>query len=181
MPMKIPTVIAWLLALAIGLRADPLPPPAASQAEVNAGTVKNKFVSPATLASWTGTGGGAFSKQITLDGQGSVLGAGTNFLVRFNSSMTVRGWALLSEQSGSVQLDIRKCTYAQYDAGATHPVSGDSIVASAPPQITSAVKNQDTTLTGWTTGVVSNDLWQITITSATSIKKAYLTVDFSSP
>ncbi|MDE2100606.1 MAG: hypothetical protein KGL39_25405 [Patescibacteria group bacterium] len=33
------------------------PPPAASQAEVNTGTVKSKYVSPATLAGWV-TGGG---------------------------------------------------------------------------------------------------------------------------
>lgn len=38
----------------------------ATQAEVNAGTVRSKFVSPATLAGWTGGGGGPTNGQTAL-------------------------------------------------------------------------------------------------------------------
>lgn len=46
--------LGFLLIPWLGM-ADVLPPPAASQVEVNAGVVATKYVSPKTLAGWTGT------------------------------------------------------------------------------------------------------------------------------
>jgi hypothetical protein len=48
--------------------------------------------------------------------------------------------------SGSIVVDLWGNTYANYP-----PTDADSIVASAPPTISSGVKSEDTTLTGWTT------------------------------
>jgi hypothetical protein len=64
---------------------------------------------------------------------------------------------------------VRKCTYADY--GASHPVTGDKISASAPITLASAgdYKNADTTLTGWTTAITSGDILQFYVNSATDI------------
>jgi hypothetical protein len=75
---------------------------------------------------------------------------------------------LLGDQSGSIVIDIWKCTYAQYD-NSTHPVDGDSITAAAPPTITTAHKSQDSTLTGWTTTLSIGDVLRFHVDSCTSI------------
>lgn len=57
--MKKTILIFLLLASAIWAQPGPVGGPAvATQAEVNAGTVGNKYVSPLTLKNWTGGGGG---------------------------------------------------------------------------------------------------------------------------
>jgi hypothetical protein len=91
-------------------------------------------------------------------------------------AMTVTEWTILGDQSGSIVLDLRKCTYAQFDAGSTHPVSGDSIVASAPPLISGATKNQSTTLTGWTTSWSAGDIIELYVTSAATLTQAAVSI-----
>ena len=68
----------------------------------------------------------------------------------------------------TIVVDVWKCTYSQFDAGGTHPVSGDKITASAPPTISSATKSQDSTLTGWTTAFAAGDILAFNVNSATT-------------
>lgn len=96
------------------------------------------------------------------------------FEVPFN--FVVTEWTILGNQSGSVVFDLRKCTYAQFDAGSTHPVSGDSVVASLPPLISGATKNQSTTLTGWTTSWSAGDIVEIYVNSAATLTQATLSI-----
>lgn len=91
-------------------------------------------------------------------------------------AVNITEWTLLGDQSGSIVLDLRKCTYAQFDAGSTHPVSGDSVVASAPPLISGATKNQSTTLTGWTTTWSAGDIVAIYVSSVATLKKVTLSL-----
>lgn len=66
---------------------------------------------------------------------------------------TITGVTLVADQSGSIAFDIWKDTYANHP-----PTVDDSIVASAPPTISTATKAQDTTLTGWTTSITAGDI-----------------------
>lgn len=91
--------------------------------------------------------------------------------VPFNCTITAA--RLLADQSGSLVIDVWKCSYADYNPG-THPVDGDSIVASAPPTLSSAYKSQDTSLTGWTTSLSKGDLLKINVDSVASITWARL-------
>jgi hypothetical protein len=50
----------------------------------------------------------------------------------------------IDNTSGSIAVDIKKATYS------SSPGTTTSIVASAKPTLSTATKNQDTTLTGWT-------------------------------
>jgi hypothetical protein len=88
--------------------------------------------------------------------------------VPFNCTITQS--TLLADQSGSVVVDIYKCSYSDF-APPTHPASGDKITASAPPTITSAEKSQDTTLTGWTVSLSAGDILGYDVKSATSITR----------
>lgn len=76
---------------------------------------------------------------------------------------------LLPDQSGSIKIDIWKCTYAQYDAFSTHPVDGDSICGGNEPEIVSTTKFEDSTLSGYTTAFSESDHLAFNVDSVTTI------------
>lgn len=101
-----------------------------------------------------------------IDGGGIAITAGTvsrpvrakgNFTVKLSTIFLNPGSA-----AGSCVLDVLTSTYANYD-------TGTSIVASAPPTLSSAIKNQDSTLTGWTTSIVDGNFYWIKVTSASGV------------
>jgi hypothetical protein len=65
---------------------------------------------------------------------------------------TITAWRIVADVSGSAVVDVWKDSYTNFP-----PVVGDSIAASAKPTLSSAQKNEDTTLTGWTTSVTAGD------------------------
>lgn len=83
---------------------------------------------------------------------------------------------MLANEDGDLEVDLYKCTFAQFDAGATHPVAGDSIVASAPPTITADNKSQDSTLTGWDPALAVGDILRVWVNTATDIKQCTLSL-----
>ncbi len=111
------------------------------------------------------------------------IGDGTNVIptgvwidVRPEVAGVIEEVVLLSVKggAGSLVVDIFKCTYTQYDGGATHPVVGDSITASAKPTLSSATKSKDATLTGWTRTISIDDILRINVDSASGITLAFL-------
>lgn len=111
--------------------------------------------------------------EVVLDGGGSTIATGVKLDLRLLYDAEIRGVSLLADQSGDLELDLWKCSYADFD-DSTHPVIGDSIVASAPPTITASVKSEDTTLTGWDTTIDAGDVLRVVVASATSITRATL-------
>lgn len=106
---------------------------------------------------------------IVVDGGGSALTTG---LKGFKSSPwtgIITGVRLLADQSGSIVFDIWKDTYANFP-----PTIADTITAAAKPTITTAVKSEDTTLTGWTTAVTAGDVFGFNIDSITTITRIIL-------
>lgn len=117
---------------------------------------------------------------VVIDGGGSTITTGLKGYigpVPFDGTITQAN--LLADQSGSIIVDVWKCTYSQFDAGSTHPVSGDKITASAPPTISTATKSQDSTLTGWTTSFASADVFAFSVTSVTSVQRVTLSLKFT--
>jgi hypothetical protein len=91
-------------------------------------------------------------------------------------TLTVTGWTLLADQSGSMVVDIWSDTYANYP-----PTVADTITASAKPTITTATKGQSSTLTGWTTSLAGPRSLRLNVDSATSITLATLALAFTRP
>lgn len=96
------------------------------------------------------------------DGGGSALAAGITRFVQVPFSGTITGWTVLADVSGSVSVGVSKGTYAAYP-------TVSSIVASAPPSMTTAQKNTSTTLTGWTTAVTAGDIIVFTLSSVSTV------------
>ena len=114
---------------------------------------------------------------ITIDAQSSVIDTGYKGFIRIPYACTITKVSLLGNKSGSIVIDIWKCSYANYDAGATHPVDGDSITASAPPTITTTTKSEDSTLTAWTTSITAGDIIAFNVDSCTDIEKVTLILE----
>lgn len=116
-----------------------------------------------------------------IDGGGATIittvGGPTKGYIQVPFGCTIQEVTLLADQSGSIVINIWKCTYAQFDAGSTHPVAGDSIDASTPPTLSSAVKYDDNTLSGWTTTINSGDILAYNV-SGTPVNVQRVTVTF---
>jgi hypothetical protein len=94
-------------------------------------------------------------------------------MIRIPCDLIINGITLLADQAGSIQLDVRRCLYTAYPDG-----PGDSIVASAPPLLSSAQAYQDYTLTGWTRTLDEGDVLVIYVAAgASGILRATLTID----
>jgi hypothetical protein len=77
----------------------------------------------------------------------------------------IRSVTLLADTTGTIVINIWKCSNAQFDAGITHPVAGDTICGSTPPTITSGVKSLNTSLAGWTTAFSGGDVFAFYVDS----------------
>lgn len=121
------------------------------------------------LASSTGARG---SITWVIDGGGSAITTGQKGYIEVPYNCTITAVRSFADQSGSIVVDVWKDTYANYP-----PVDADSITASAPITISSTVKSQDTTLTGWTTTLTAGDILGFNVDSITNIQR--LTIVFT--
>ena len=105
-----------------------------------------------------------------IDGGGAVIATGVaGSGVQAPFACTIDSVTLLADVSGSIVIDIWKDTYANYP-----PTVADSICASAKPTLSSAIKSEDTTLTGWTKTVAAGDVLYFNVDSCSTITKASL-------
>jgi len=100
-----------------------------------------------------------------------VLTTGVKLYLEIPAALTITGWTLVAFQSGSIVIDLWKDTYAN-----APPTVADTITAAAKPTLSSAQKNQDLTLTGWTTGITMGDVLGVNIDSVSTIEQVTLTL-----
>lgn len=101
---------------------------------------------------------------VVIPGGGSVISADTKIRLGVDFDCTIRQVTMYADQSGSIQVDVWKDTYANYP-----PTDADSITASAPLTISSSNKSQDSTLTGWTKTINAGDSIILNVDSCTTI------------
>lgn len=114
--------------------------------------------------------------EFTIDGAGGTIAAQTwGFLtVPFNATITAA--TLLGDHTGSIIVNVWKCTYAQFDPPTT-PSAANSITSVTPPTISSAKKSTDTTLVGWTVALDEGDILAFNVPSvSTSISRVTLSL-----
>ena len=107
--------------------------------------------------------------DFVLDGNGGAVTTGQKGALQLPFAGAIRAVRLLADRSGSINVDIRKGSYADYpfDAGA-------SITGERPPKLTSAIKSEDLELTGWTTEIEAGDILSVSVTSASTVTKVSL-------
>ncbi len=124
------------------------------------GTAWAPYTQPATTI--------AFGVPITIDGGGAVISTGYTLRgIEIPFVATITGWTIISNVTGSIVLTVSKATYA---AAQTYTV----ISGTEKPTLSSATKNQDLSLTTWTTAVAAGDLLQVAVDSASTLTRVVL-------
>ncbi len=109
------------------------------------------------------------SVNFIIDGGGSAITTGIKGDIVVDFAGTIQSVTMLGDQTGSVVVDIWKDTYTNFP-----PTNADSITASAVPTISTAIKSQDATLTGWTTSITAGDILRFNVDSVTDIERVTL-------
>jgi hypothetical protein len=110
------------------------------------------------ILEWAGPGNASIS--VAIDGGGSNITTGAKGWGYIPYSGTITGVEITSNTSCSAVVDLWVD-----DGAAFPPTDADSITASAPPTLSSAVRATDTTLTGWTTSVTAGDYLKANVDS----------------
>jgi hypothetical protein len=104
-----------------------------------------------------------------IDGSGAAITTGIKGDIMIPFACTINQVNLLADQSGSIAVDIWKDTYANFP-----PTDADTITASAVPTISSATKDEDATLTDWTTAIAAGSILRFNVDSCTTITRCTL-------
>ena len=105
-----------------------------------------------------------FSINFLIDGGGSAITTGIKGCLRIPFACTISRATLLADQTGSIKIDVWKDTYANYP-----PTDADTICGGNEPEISAGVKDEDTTLTSWTTAINAGDILHFNVDSCATI------------
>ena len=93
---------------------------------------------------------------------------GTKGSLGLEVSGRIESWTLVSKETGSIVIDIKKGTYS------TYPDTLTSIVGNEYPRLINQSKNRDESLSTWSTDVVAGDILDFDVVSCTGITKCSL-------
>ena len=111
------------------------------------------------------SGGGIYCLRATFDGGGVAPTANSKVRISIPVAGNIVRARLLADIAGTAVVDIWKDTYANYP-----PTVADTITAAAKPTLAGPViKNEDTTLTGWTVAVSAGDALIFNLDSAATL------------
>jgi hypothetical protein len=112
--------------------------------------------------------------NFVIDGGGSAITTGFKGVAMVPFDCTIDRVDVLGNASGSIVVDIWRDTYANHP-----PVDADSITASAPATLSSAVKSRDSTLTGWTKQLNEDDILAFNVDSAATVTSVTVSLKIS--
>ena len=111
------------------------------------------------------------SINFIIDGGGSAITTGIKGFIEIPFAMTIEGWTILGDQSGSIVVDVWKDTYALFP-----PTVADTIAGTEKPTLATAQKNQDLSLTTWTTSVAAGDIIAFNVDSITTVQRVTVAI-----
>lgn len=98
------------------------------------------------------------------DGVNALAAGATVDLPDIPYACTVLGWTMTADASGSAVATISKATYANFP-------TFTAISGTEKPTLSSAQKNQDLSLTTWTTSLSQGDVLRASLDSASTVKR----------
>lgn len=109
---------------------------------------------------------------VVLDGGGAEISTGTkNVFIRISSDITLTGWDIVADQTGSIVVDFWKDTYANFP-----PDVSDTFAGAEKPTLSSAIKAQDTSLSSMTTSLSAGDYIEVNVESVTDVTKVIISL-----
>jgi hypothetical protein len=113
--------------------------------------------------------------NVVIDGSGSLIPTGVKGDLYWNFAATITGWTILADQTGAIVVDVWKDTYANYP-----PTVADTIAGTEKPTlVASSVKNQDLSLTSFSTAVTAGDIWRFNVDSSTSVTRVTISFNYT--
>lgn len=94
--------------------------------------------------------------------------SGTKGSLGLEVSGRIESWTLVSKDTGTIVIDIKKGTYN------TYPDTLTSIVGNEYPRLTNQSKNRDESLSTWQTDLVAGDILDFEVISCSGITKCSL-------
>jgi len=117
---------------------------------------------------------GKYAVVMTIDGGGGTPTTGVKGNIFVPWVSTITRVTLLADISGSAVIDIWMIAYGSYP-----PTVSNSITASDLPTLSSAIKYQDSTLTGWTTAVPALSTLRFNLNSASTLTQVVLILEMT--
>lgn len=119
----------------------------------------------ATTGTFTKNGNDITVGTITyvIDGGGAAITTGSKGYLEIPFNCTVNDWTIVADQSGSIVVDVKRATYANFPTTA-------SIAGTEKPTLSSVQKNQDTSLSSWST-ITAGDILEFVVDSATTVQR----------
>lgn len=112
--------------------------------------------------------------SFVIDGGGSAITTGNKGHVIAPYDMTITGWTIVADQSWSIVVDLWKDTYANFP-----PTVADTITWTEKPTLSTAQKNQDTSLTSWTTTISAWDIIAFNVDSAATVTQVSILIEWT--
>lgn len=114
-----------------------------------------------------------FGRYVTMnfiiDGGGSAISTGIKGDLFTNFAGRIDGAYLLADQDGSIEVDIWVANYNNHP-----PTVANTIVASAPPTLSTEDSYRDLTLTGWTRYFAAESIFRFNVNSASTVTRVTL-------
>jgi len=114
------------------------------------------------------------SFNFVIDGGNSVITTGLKGFIEWGFAAQIMGWTIMADVVGSIVVDVWKDSYANFA-----PTVADSITGTEKPTLSSAQKNQDLSLTSFSTMVAKGDIWAFNVDSVSAIKRVTIAFRFN--
>ena len=99
-----------------------------------------------------------------IDGGGNPITTGLKGTLHIPFAATILEWTITGDVSGDIVVDINKASFSGYP-------TTSSITGSEQPTLSSQQKNQNDTLTGWTTDITADDILEYEVDSASTVQR----------
>jgi hypothetical protein len=104
-----------------------------------------------------------------IDGGGAAIATGQKGHLEVPFNCTVNAWTIMSDVSGSIVVDVWKDTYANFP-----PTVADTIAGTEKPTLSSQQKNQDLSLTSFSTSLTKGDILAFNVDSASTVTRVVI-------
>jgi hypothetical protein len=104
-----------------------------------------------------------------IDGGGSAITTGQKGHLEVPFNCTVNAWTIMADVSGSIVVDIWKTNYASFP-----PAVGNTIAGTEKPTLSSQQKNQDLSLTSFSTSLSKGDILAFNVDSASTVTRVVI-------
>lgn len=102
---------------------------------------------------------------------GGVIPNGHKMYVEIPVNLRATGWTVVSDASGTIVFDIYKDSYANFP-----PTVGDSMTGTEKPTLSGQQKNQDLTLSSWSTDILAGDVLAVVVSNVATVQQVTLSI-----